>query len=86
MPYITQARAEYLLSCHVRSIEPRDVGELNFLITRMLMNYLNSHPVHYADLNDCLGTLEGAKLEFFRRVVVPYEEQKRQQNGDVYSS
>ena len=35
-------------------------------------------------LDDVLGALEGAKLEFVRRVVVPYEERKMKENGDVY--
>jgi hypothetical protein len=41
-------------------------------------------PLTYQTMNDCLGALEGAKLEFYRRVVVPYEEQKKYENGDVY--
>jgi len=32
-----------------------------------------------------MGALEGAKLEFYRRVVVPYEEKKMKENGDVYN-
>jgi hypothetical protein len=39
---------------------------------------------NYQRLNDALGALEGAKLEFYRRVVVPYEDWKMTENGDVY--
>ena len=28
--------------------------------------------------------LEGAKLEFYRRIVAPYEELKIKENGEVY--
>ena len=31
-----------------------------------------------------IGALEAAKLEFYRRVVAPYEDQKMLDNGDVY--
>ena len=42
------------------------------------------HPLTYQTMNDIIGALEGAKLEFYRRVVVPYENDKIEQNGDVY--
>jgi len=32
-----------------------------------------------------LGALEGAKTEFIRRVITPYENKKCAENGDVYS-
>jgi hypothetical protein len=48
------------------------------------MWYVRSQPKGYQTFNDALGALEGAKQEFYRRVVVPYEEQKRFENGDVY--
>lgn len=31
-----------------------------------------------------VGALECAKLELYRRIAIPYEEQKIQENGDVY--
>lgn len=64
-------------------------GDLNYAITMLLLAHLdgfksNKVEISYQHLNDCLGALEGAKLEFYRRVVVPYEEKKRVENGDVY--
>jgi hypothetical protein len=44
-------------------------GELNYNITMLLKNYL---------------ALEGAKAEFYRRVAVPYEIKKCEENEDVY--
>jgi len=38
----------------------------------------------YRTINDILGALEGAKLEFYRRVAVPYENSKLSENGDIY--
>ncbi len=55
-------------------------GELNYQITALLNNYLDLHGASYSVYNDCLGALEGAKLEFYRRVVVPYEDEKREAN------
>lgn len=81
MPYIDQARREELLDCHDW---PETPGELNFLITNQLNRYVTQQRLSYQTINDCLGALEGAKLEFYRRIVVPYEEKKRLENGDVY--
>jgi len=78
MPYIEQeARI-------AASLFPQDPGELNYAITVLLNNYVQSKSKRYQTFNDALGALEGAKAEFYRRVVVPYEEQKRYDNGDVY--
>jgi len=80
MPYIEQEsrdRAEMF---------PRTPGELNFAITRLLTGYIAYKGQNYTYMNDALGALEGAKLEFYRRVVVPYENAKREHNGDVYPS
>lgn len=55
-------------------------GELNYVITRMLKE---SYPLRYFNLNRAVGVLECAKLEFYRRVVAPYEDTKIEENGDV---
>lgn len=63
---------------------PADPGQLNYAITAIIVRYIRSKGTRYQTFNDVLGALEGAKLEFYRRVVVPYEEGKRELNGDVY--
>jgi hypothetical protein len=78
MPYISQDRRAFAVN------NPETPGELNFAITRILNIYIRRQPWNYQTLNDCLGALEGAKLEFYRRVVVPYEQDKEIENGDVY--
>lgn len=81
MPYIDPQRKLDLLA----EDEPKTSGELNFMLTTTIINYLGSKDtVRYQDLNDVIGALEGCKLEFYRRVVTPYEEKKILSNGDVY--
>lgn len=58
------------------------VGELNYLITRLL---LAQGPNSYADYNALVGMLECCKLEFYRRAVAAYEDEKKELNGDVYA-
>src|SRR4051812_23213721 len=79
MPYIT---SEDKALARINVIKP---GELNFLITDLINDYLNNKGLSYGTINDVLGALKGSKLEFYRRVAVPYEEQKRVNNGDVYN-
>lgn len=78
MPYIKQTDREYLLEGAL----PRTPGELNYAFTVIALNYLRGRE-SYQTYNDILGALEGAKLELYRRYVVPYEEARRQENGDV---
>ncbi len=81
MPYINSERKQFLAV-----IEPYadTAGELNYRITRVIQKYLYSHKNNYQTINDIIGALEGAKTEFQRRVVNPYEDKKILENGDVY--
>lgn len=58
-------------------------GDLNYAFTVIVQEYLKNHGVNYQHLNDCIGALEGAKLELYRRVAAPYEDAKIEENGDV---
>lgn len=79
MPYIEHQRRLELDEWD----EPRTPGELNYQITLKVQSYLGPTP-NYARFNDAIGALEGAKLELYRRMVAPYEDQKIRENGDVY--
>lgn len=78
----------YISAIHRRALAlgtpPSVAGELNYEITTLLALYVSVKGLNYQTLNDALGALEGAKAEFYRRVVAPYEDEKIQENGDVY--
>ncbi len=78
MPYIPKEDREEA------PIRLANAGELNFAITGLIKAYIRTHGLRYQFINDVVGALEGAKLEFYRRVVAPFETQKQAQNGDVY--
>jgi hypothetical protein len=61
----------------------KNCGELNYAITKIIRGYLQENGGRYQQINDILGALEGAKLEFYRRIVSPYEDKKIIENGDV---
>lgn len=83
MPYITdddENRAD--LEPHSKR-EAMNPGELNFQLTVLCDLYLAGN-LNYQAINDVIGALEGAKLEIYRRLAAPYEDEKRAVNGDVY--
>jgi len=80
MPYIKKKRREEL---DLRP-DPQNAGELNYIITTQLSNYIFINGESYQTFNDIIGALEGAKLEIYRRLIVPYEDRKAMENGDVY--
>lgn len=62
---------------------PMKAGELNYKLTKDILEYLGTEP-NYQRFNDVLGALECLKLELYRRVISPYEDQKIRENTDVY--
>jgi len=80
MPYIDKNKRTIIEG---QFSSPVNSGELNFLITTIIRDYYNDNPC-YQSINDIVGALEGAKLEFYRRVAAPYEDTKIILNGDVY--
>jgi hypothetical protein len=81
MPYIKQERrADVAKNFGVADT----AGELNFFITNYITGYYLPESPSYSDFNEVVGVLESVKLEFYRRMVAPYEDQKIKENGDVY--
>lgn len=60
------------------------IGKLTYHLTMLCVDYLGGRYA-FADLAEILGALEATKLELYRRVVVPYENAKLAESGDVYS-
>jgi hypothetical protein len=80
MPYIPPTSRTAL----TLGSEPNMPGELNFVITDVIDDYLIRMGVTYTSINEVIGVLECAKLELYRRIVAPYEDHKKEQHGDVY--
>jgi len=80
MPYI---KSEQRININ-DGVLPMNAGELNYAITTMLIGYVQLKGLNYQTINDIVGAVEGAKLEFYRRVAAPYENVKIKENGDVY--
>ena len=89
MPYIPDPQREMaheILGDEALTYTPANAGELNYIVTRLIDNYLNQTGIRYANINEMIGALECCKLELYRRIAAPYEDQVCQQNGDAYFS
>ncbi len=94
MPYITQDKREVLDPVieeliqtfrGLQSDDPEDntQANLNYVLSRLLDKMYTSN---YQELNNAVGMLMCTALEYYRRIGVPYEDQKAFENGDVYSN
>ena len=94
MPYITKDKREVLdpviddLITALRGLQSDDPqdnteGNLNYVLARILDKM---YVADYKEINNALGMLFATALEYYRRVAAPYEDQKRFENDDVYSS
>lgn len=81
MPYIDRDRRRQIN----RGDLPKTAGELNYKLTTEVEEYLRYHGgLSYNNLNEVLGVLTAVQLELYRRLAAPYEDDKRDQNGEVY--
>jgi hypothetical protein len=81
MPYIDAAARARL----EEGGRPETAGELNYAVSRLVDRYLAERGgIRYAHLNEVIGVLECAKLELYRRLAAPYEDEKMRVEGDVY--
>lgn len=85
MPYIDTMARERIDS----GGKPENVGELTYVIYKALLDYANyalggnPETISYARLAQCTAAVDNASREFYRRAVVPYEDEKIRENGDV---
>ena len=80
MPYLRKATRTAI----DKGCPPATPGELNYVFTRVALDYLEREGTTYAAIAEIVSAFECAKLEFYRRVAAPYEDVKCRENGDVY--
>lgn len=94
MPYINKDKRTELdgsiakLVRILNEIEDNDevAGCLNYTMSRLIWE-LSGHKgkgqQRYARMNMVIGAIEAAKLEYYRRIVSPYEDHKIFAEGDI---
>ncbi|KKW19824.1 MAG: hypothetical protein UY63_C0005G0007 [Parcubacteria group bacterium GW2011_GWA2_51_10] len=87
MPYIKKDKRPSIdqlvnpLIKHFKDLPLEDQdGSLNYAITKILKEV---YPKKYFHVNRALGMLSAIALEYYRKVVGPYEDTKIAENGDV---
>lgn len=82
MPYIPAAARQFFAAIETMTV-PIVPGELNYVISRLVRRYVEQNGRCYRTMNEVVGVLDLAKHEFQRRVIDPYEDEKRAINGDI---
>ncbi|KKM07781.1 hypothetical protein LCGC14_1730460 [marine sediment metagenome] len=86
MPYIdpeTRKEIDLLLEPLLKSGFLYVLGNVNYIISRVIHGFISEHNVCYSILNSAIGVLECAKLELYRIICTPYEDKKRAINGTI---
>ena len=90
MPYIKQEIRNQLdeeinlISNKIKSFsDDEKEGILNYTISRILSNSLPTNQWRYKYINRTVGILECIKLEFYRRLAAPYENNAIKTNKDI---
>lgn len=81
MPYITQHERVDLVGDEPDN--PKNCGQLNFVITNLIHNYIENKGLCYYTINEVIGVLSCSQMELYRTVASPYEDKKRSENGSV---
>ena len=87
MPYIPQERRDEIHNQLVgmgQHWTPTNAGDLNWLVSNFVDHMLAENGIRYAHLNEMIGALECCKLELYRRIAAPYEDEVCKKNGDAY--
>lgn len=84
MPYITQEfRSGKESLIQILGQEIKNEGDLNYVITRLVLRYIKHRGLSYKVLNAVAGVFQCAAAEFYRRIVAPYENRKIEENTDI---
>lgn len=81
-PYIPEERRD------PEKVDPRvlpKAGDLAYVLSRMVDQYVAEKGLDYQTISDIQGALETTKQEFYRRFAAPYEDRKLEANGEVFT-
>ena len=91
MPYIPKSRRK----CYDKEIESlvvelyfaEDCGylesDITYVIYRLVKEMFGKEGFKWKDKVKALEVLEAVKLEYYRRVIVPYEDKKIKEHGEI---
>lgn len=80
MPYLEESVKEALDSGLIKMSEP---GHLTYRLYKCCLDYIAIRGKRFFSVCEVMGALTCCALEFYRRIIAPYEDKKIQENGDV---
>lgn len=84
MPYISKdRRAIFDAALAECAAEIENEGELNYCIYKMSALIIDRIGPSYAKLSMCSSAMEHAKMEWYRKKLAPYEDEKICEHGDI---
>jgi len=83
MPYIKGEQRRRLDSEPVGVVLPLTKGELTYVVFKAAGNFLVNAGLQYHAISDAIAALRDAGDELWRRILVPWEKKKIQENGDI---
>lgn len=76
--HIDKAVTELSLTCDGK------LGSMNYAITKLCLKWMGREEPSYDRYQSVVGLLECVLQEFYRRKVAPYEDSKKNENGEVF--
>ena len=87
MPYTEQKdRPKVNEAVNLNQIDSWTAGDLTYGLTRLIFGWFKGHGKSFLNGAIVIGCLICTALEFYRRVLAPYEDKKISKNGDVYDT
>lgn len=77
MPYIKKERRD-------DSAELENVGDLTYVMAMICKEYMERKGESYQTHAEIRGALENTASEWYRRKTAPYEDRKKEENGDIF--
>jgi hypothetical protein len=88
MPYIKQEKRKCwdpLLKLLAIEMEKHKAvkGDLNYICFVLGREFIHQNGFNYQSISDSVDGVRGASVELGRRILDPYEDKKRTENGDI---
>jgi len=91
MPYIKKEQRQkinpalcVLVETMIEKLGPSITkGDMNYVFYVLSLQYLCIKGMNYQNISDVIGALRDSADEFSRRILIPYEDNKIKENGDI---
>lgn len=84
MPYIKQEERPVFQDFAWKCPALVNKGQLEYLITLLMINFMNSREHTYSNLHDCIYAVIHAAEEFKRTQLDPHEHEAELRNGSIW--